>query len=84
MSVLTAAEQRAKDFFINGGGGFEDGEDGAQAVTFSFLGMLEMAVAFAEHDNADLQRQLAAKDAEIAKLKRNLVASVRAALEAAK
>jgi hypothetical protein len=39
----------AREYFIKGGGGFEDGEDGVRAVTFSFDGMLDMVVAFAEY-----------------------------------
>ena len=39
----------AREFFLNGGGGFEGGEDGARAATFSFEGMVEMAEAYGEY-----------------------------------
>lgn len=43
------SESGARAFFLAGGGGHEDGEDGARAATFSFEGMVSMAVAYAEY-----------------------------------
>lgn len=45
----TNLEKQAREYFLKGGGGHEDGEAGAIASTFTFDGMVEMAAAFAEH-----------------------------------
>lgn len=41
---------RARTYFLAGGGGHEDGVEGARAVTYSFEGMLDMAASFAQHE----------------------------------
>jgi hypothetical protein len=42
-------EKQAREYFLNGGGGHEDGECGARAVSYTFDGMVEMAASFAEY-----------------------------------
>ena len=41
--------QKIIDFFLSGGGGHEDGIDGARATTYSFGGMVDMVQAYVEH-----------------------------------
>ncbi len=38
-------------WIINGGGGFEDGEDGLRAATFSGEGLIDMLEAYREYLN---------------------------------
>lgn len=49
MERIDQLEAEAREYFLNGGGGHEDGEDGARACMFTFEGMVEMAAAFAEY-----------------------------------
>lgn len=56
--TIEQLEARAREYFLHGGGGFEDGEDGARAVSFSFSGMVDMAAAFAEYETDTLQSQI--------------------------
>ena len=44
--TIEELELKARDYFLHGGGGFEDG---ARAVSFTFSGMVDMAAAFAEY-----------------------------------
>ena len=41
--------RRCRDFFFHGGAGFEGGEDGVRAVSFSFEGMIDCAIAYAQY-----------------------------------
>ena len=63
---MTNLQKQAREYFLQGGGGFEDGEAGARACTFSFEGMVEMAAAFAEFalegERADVAEYMAGED----------------------
>lgn len=40
---------RCEKWLLSGGAGFEDGEDGARAVSFTFSGCAEVATEFSAH-----------------------------------
>lgn len=42
-------EKRITDWLLGGGGGFEGGADGARAVSFTFLGAVELLAAYEEY-----------------------------------
>jgi hypothetical protein len=74
MQTFEELKVAAREYFIHGGGGHEDGEDGARAVSFSFDGMVEMAAAFAEQEIAARVAEFAERAAEHRVLPSDLVA----------
>ena len=52
---IVKMEKIARNYFLHGGGDFEDGEAGARAVSFTFDGMVEMAACFAQHALENLE-----------------------------
>ncbi len=59
MSERTAEVERARRWLVNGGGGFEDGEDGIRACTMSAEHAIELLAAYARSEKLEMLKGLA-------------------------